>query len=85
MDEEYRVEVFQDDLSLKFSFKRDTTFSCGITNKSVGLNVVEIENGIETLKELVSKKGQANSRKNSEKWMEVASDLGGEDNLLWQL
>lgn len=63
LEESYKVELYQDDLSIKFTFRRDTTLDVIIGNQSVGLNVVDTELNI--VKELVAKQARERARKNS--------------------
>lgn len=62
-EEDYRVELYQDELSVKFNFRRDTTLDVVIGNKSVGLNVIDLVNN--SMKELVVKQARQLNRKSS--------------------
>jgi hypothetical protein len=52
----HKVELYQDDLSVKFSFRRDTTLEVSIGNRSVGLNVIDLNSGVIT--ELVGRQAR---------------------------
>lgn len=75
-DENYRVELYQDDLSVLFNFRRDTTLTVVIGNKSVGLNVIDLETL--TRKELVAKQSRQARRKSSFFEEEKSSPTVGE-------
>jgi hypothetical protein len=45
----YKVELYQDDLSLKLDFRRDTTFEIKIGNRSVGLNLIDQNNVVKEI------------------------------------
>jgi hypothetical protein len=47
------VELYQDDLSVKLGFRRDTSFEIVIGNRNVGVNVVNTLTGL--VKELIVK------------------------------
>ena len=49
----HRVELYQDDLSVKLGFRRDTSFEIAIGNRNVGVNVVNTLTGL--VKELIVK------------------------------
>ena len=63
MDDTYRVELYQDDLTIGFNFRRDSSFELSIGNRSVGLNVIDLEDNI--LKEIVVRQGVRKLRKGS--------------------
>ena len=49
IDQMYKVELYQDDLSLKLDFRRDTTFEIKIGNRSVGLNLIDQYNVVKEI------------------------------------